>query len=93
MHVDDQVIAFERGDLLFVFNFSPIKDYRDYAIGVSEGVDYYILFTSDDERYAGFERISRDPISAYTPGLEGNHIRLYLPARTCMVLVPSNKVK
>lgn len=93
MHIDDQVIAFERGDLLFVFNFSPTKDYRDYAIGVSQPVDYYILFTSDDARYAGYERISRNPVSAYTPGLEGNHVRLYLPSRTCMVLVPSNRAK
>lgn len=93
VHHDDHVIAFERGDLIFVFNFSPFKDYTDYAIPVSRGVDHYVLFTSDDERYAGFNRIPRDPVSAFTPGLEGNYVRLYLPSRTCLVLVPSDKVK
>ena len=93
VHEDDHVIAYERNGVVFVFNFSPDRDYENYQIPVSYGVDYYVLLTSDDARYGGFERISRDPVSAFTPGMEGNHIRLYLPSRTCMVLVPSNKLK
>ena len=90
VHESDHVIAYERGGLLFVFNFSPDTDYHDYTIPVSYGVDYYVLFTSDDARYGGFERISRDPKSAFAPGLNGNHVSLFLPSRTCMVLAPSN---
>ena len=89
LHNDDKVIAYERGGLVFVFNFSPTNDYHDYIIPVSKGCDHYILFTSDDERYAGQERISRNPVSAFIPEKEGNFVRLYLPARTCMVLAPS----
>jgi len=90
MHEDDHVLAFERGGLLFVFNFSPNRSYTDYAIPVSRGADHYVLFTSDDERYGGFNRMEHAPVSACVPGLEGNHVRLYLPARTCMVLRPSD---
>ena len=91
IHEDDKVIAFERGGLLFVFNFSPSRDYADYAIPVSQGVDHLVMFTSDDDRYGGMSRIAHDPKSAFVPGMEGNHIRLYLPARTCMVLRPWNR--
>ena len=90
VHEDDKVIAFERGGLVFVFNFSPNRDYRDYAIPVSHGEDHEILFTSDDSRYGGFDRIGHAPVSAFVPGMNGNFVKLYLPARTCMVLKPKS---
>ena len=93
VHEDNHVIAYERNGVLFVFNFSPDRDYENYQIPVSYGVDYYVLLTSDDARYGGFERISRDPKSAFTPDREGNFVSLYLPSRTCMILVPSDKPK
>jgi len=88
LHEDDKVLAFERGGLLFVFNFSPVRDYTDYMIPVSRGTDYQVLFSSDDGRYGGFGRVTRDPKSAFVPGREGNIVRLHLPARTCVVLRP-----
>ncbi|MBQ3281185.1 MAG: alpha amylase C-terminal domain-containing protein [Eubacterium sp.] len=90
LHNDDKVIAFERGGLLFVFNFSPDKSFTDYAIPVSQPCDYQVLFTSDDYCYGGFGRMAHEPLSAYTPGMEGNNIRMYLPSRTCAVLKPVN---
>ncbi len=91
MHEDDQVIAFERGGLVFVFNFSPTRDYSDYAIPVSAGVDHHVLFSTDDERYCGYGRIGRYDYSAFLPGMEGNYVRLYLPSRTAVVLCPEGR--
>jgi 1,4-alpha-glucan branching enzyme len=34
-HEDDKVIAFERGNLLWIFNFHPEKSFTDYRIGTS----------------------------------------------------------
>ena len=93
IHEDDHVIAFERGDLVFVFNFSPDRSYTDYTIPVTHGVDHQVLFSSDDYCYGGYGRVARDPVSAYVPGLEGSHLRLYLPARTAIVLRPAKKEK
>ena len=90
IHEDDKVLAFERGGLVFVFNFSPNRDYTDYTIPVSSGEDHYVLFTSDDARYGGLERVSRDPVSAFVPGMNGNFVKLFLPARSCMVLKPKS---
>ncbi len=90
MHNDDKVIAYERGGLLFVFNFSPDRSFTDYTIPVSQPCDYEVLFTSDDWCYGGFGRMAHEPLSAYTPGMEGNNLRMYLPSRTCAVLKPVN---
>ncbi len=88
IHEDDKVLAFERGGLVFVFNFSPAKDHMGYTIPVSRGVDHQVLFTSDDECFGGMGRIAHDVKSAFVPGMEGNFVRLYLPARTCLVMEP-----
>ena len=93
IHEADKVLAFERGGLVFVFNFSPTNGYTDYAIPVSRGEDYIVLFTGDDGRYGGFDRIAHGAHSAFLPGSIGNYIRLYLPARTCMVLCPKSMEK
>jgi 1,4-alpha-glucan branching enzyme len=91
IHEDDKVLAFERGGLVFVFNFSPDRSYTDYAIPVSQGVDHEVLFSSDDFCYGGYGRVGRGPLSAQIPGMEGNYLSLYLPARTCIVLHPIQK--
>ena len=49
-----------------------------------------MLFTSDDWRYGGFGRIAHEPVSAFVPGLEGSHVRLFLPPRTVQVLCPAS---
>ena len=88
IHEDDKILAFERGGLVFVFNFSPTVSREGYVIPVSKGEDHDVLFTSDDPIYDGFGRIAHAPVSAYVPGREGNNLRLYIPARTCIVLCP-----
>ena len=92
VHEDDHVLAFERGGLLFVFNFSPNRSYMDYPIPVSRGVDYQPLFSTDDYRYNGFGQVHRDPVSACTPGMEGNNVSLYIPARTATVYCPVDRL-
>ena len=88
IHEDDHILAFERGGLLFVFNFHPNRSFVDYVIPVGQDTDYEVLFSSDDYCYGGYGNIARSRISARTPGFEGNNVRLYLPARTATVLAP-----
>lgn len=92
LHEDDKVLAYERGGLLFVFNFSPEKSFTDYSIPVGYGEDYEVLFSSDDYRYGGFGRVWRQTISAFEPGRKGNFVKLYLPARTCTILCPKSVI-
>ncbi len=48
--------------------------------------------STDDFCYGGYGRIGRDPVSAFTPGEEGSTVRLYLPARTAVVLCPESLI-
>ena len=86
IHNSDHVIAFERGGLLFVFNFSPTQSYVDYPIPVGSDKPYDVLFSSDDWCYNGFGRIAHMQMPN-----EDSHVKLYLPVRTAVVLAPAEK--
>ena len=88
IHCDDHVLAFERGGLVFVFNFDPTRSYTGYPIPVTKGKDHVVIFSTDDASYGGYNQIDRQPHSASMPGREGNFLQLYIPARTAMVLKP-----
>ncbi len=53
----DKVIAFIRGDLLFVFNFHPVNSFTDYGIPVKG--KFTVRIDSDDPAFGGFNRIDR----------------------------------
>lgn len=84
----DQVLAFERGGLLFIFNFHPTKSYTNYGIPINAG-KFKIVLSSDDEEFGGFKRVDKD-MSYYTRPLLLNkthhHLQLYIPSRMAMVL-------
>lgn len=86
----DQVLAFERGDLLFVFNFSPSTSFTDYGFLAREG-SYQVVLNTDDTAFGG-NGLNDDSIvhhTNYDPLMEKEHkgwLKLYLPARTAMVL-------
>lgn len=88
VHVADHTLAFERGSLLFVFNFHPTQSFSDYMLPVSRPMDYEVILSSDDEKFGGQDRIAHSRNSSMIPGVEGSHIKLYLPSRTAVVLRP-----
>lgn len=84
----DKVLAYHRGLFLFVFNFNPTQSFPDYGIPLGPG-KYKIVLNTDSSRFGGYDRVDED-ISYYTlpsGGLTSQHfLKLYLPARTAMVL-------
>ncbi len=85
---DDHILAFERGGLVFVFNFDPVHTRKDYIIPVSVGRDHEVLFTTDDGCYGGFDNIGHELRSACVPVRNTPALSLALPPRTAMVLRP-----
>ena len=84
----DQILAYQRGDFLFVFNFNPSKSFTGYGIPL-EASKYRILFHTDEACFGGQERIDKSIIYYTRPsgGLSSQHyLNLYLPARTAIVL-------
>jgi 1,4-alpha-glucan branching enzyme len=54
----DKMIVFERGQLVFIFNFHPNNSYESYLIGTHWKSPHMILFDSDEERFGGHMRLN-----------------------------------
>lgn len=86
----DQVLAFGRGNLVFVFNFNPTRSFQDYGFLVPSG-SYRIVLDSDSTDFGGFGRIddSQEHFTVYDQLYSKQHkewLKLYLPSRTAVVL-------
>ena len=86
----DQILAFFRGDLLFVFNFSPVNSYTDYGFIVPQG-GYDVVLNTDSSLYGGND-LADDSLRHFTnydPIYEKDGkgwLKLYIPARSAVVL-------
>lgn len=90
----DQILAYMRADLLFVFNFSPDKSFADYGFLTPPG-KYEVILNTDAVKYGG-NGLSDDSIkhfTAFDPLYESENkgwLRLYIPARSAVVLKKIN---
>lgn len=86
----DQILAFMRGEFVFVFNFSPTKSYVDYGFLAPKGA-YNVVLNTDDKAFGGngladntVEHLTNyDPL--YAPDNK-EWLKLYIPARSAVVL-------
>ncbi len=81
-----QVIAFYRKGLLFAFNFSPCNSYTDVEISLPAIADYQVALCSDDGKYGGNDLIAHMKYTAQVDSQGNSTVKLYLPARTAVVL-------
>ena len=82
---NEQVLVFKRRDLLFVFNFSPVKSYTDYPIDVSEGV-YNIILNTDESRFDGFDLVEMNYDYITRKVKDKDVLKLYIPARSAYIM-------
>ncbi len=93
----DQILAFQRKEFIFVFNFNPEKSFTDYGVLTEKG-EYQIVLDSDNPEFGGFGRINNE-ITYFThfdPLYKKENkewLKLYLPARTAIVMKKINKLK
>ena len=86
----DQVLAFKRGKLLFVFNFSPTQSFADYGLLVEAG-EYGVVLNTDAKDFGG-NGLADDNVKHFTnydPLYEKvgkGWLKLYIPARSAIVL-------
>ncbi len=83
-NTENQVLAYARGNVVFVVNFNPIISFEHYKIPTKRGV-YHIILNSDDEKFGGFNRIDNQ-LSYQTKTADVSYLQLYIPNRTIMVL-------
>ena len=83
---DRQIIAFYRKGLLFAFNFSPSNSYTDVTVSLPAIADYEVALCSDDSKYGGNDLIAHMKYKAQVAKDGSSSVKLYLPARTAIVL-------
>ena len=86
----DQILAYMRKDLVFVFNFSPNKSFTDYGFLTPKG-EYEVVLNTDDPKFGGFG-LNDDSVHHFTlfdplyKKEKKEWLKLYIPARSAMVL-------
>ena len=86
----DQILAYSRGELLYVFNFSPTRSYTDYGFMVPEGA-YEVVLNTDATKFGG-NGLADDSVTHFTNfdsllKKDGKGwLQLYVPARSAVVL-------
>ncbi|ORY32704.1 glycoside hydrolase, partial [Rhizoclosmatium globosum] len=88
-HEGDKVVVFERGNLLWIFNFHPTASFVDYRVGTKWAGCYKVALNTDDKEFGGHARVDQQGKYFSTPfGWNGrdNYIQVYIPSRTALVL-------
>ncbi|KAA6304135.1 1 4-alpha-glucan branching enzyme GlgB, partial [termite gut metagenome] len=86
----DQVLAYMREGLIFVFNFNPVTSFTDYGFLVPLGT-YEVVLNTDDKAYGGYGltddsvKHATIPDPLYAPHKK-EWLKLYIPARTAVAL-------
>ncbi len=86
----DQILAYRRKDLIFVFNFHPTQSFTDYGFLVPRGA-YDVVLNTDNKAFGGFGNTDdtirhfpcADPLYAKD---KKEWLKLYIPARSAVVL-------
>ncbi|GLT89940.1 hypothetical protein SLE2022_078980 [Rubroshorea leprosula] len=84
----DRIIIFERGNLVFVFNFHWSSSYFDYRVGCLRPGKYKIVLDSDDPLFGGFNRLDHNAEYFSMEGWYDDRPRsflIYAPSRTAVV--------
>ena len=82
----DQVLVFERGKYVFVFNLNPFKSFADYAFEITPG-KYQVVLDTDQQEFGGFDRQDLNYMHTTFKNAFGNDtISLYIPSLTAFIL-------
>ena len=90
---EDKVVVFERGDLVFVFNWNPTQSFSDSPIGCKEETKYKLVLSSDNAEFGGYSNLSTETAGEYHAedyafnGRPASFLA-YLPSRTASVYAP-----
>jgi len=94
----DKMIAFERGDCVFVFNWHPCNSYSDYRIGCKKAGKYKLVLSSDNPEFGGWDNLSTHHDNSYFADSTAHNGRpasfqAYIPSRTVAVFALEEDVE
>jgi 1,4-alpha-glucan branching enzyme len=74
---EHKTIAFQRGGCIAVFNWHSLLSVPGYNVPVTEPGRYRLLFSSDERRFGGFDRVDKSTIYFSSPCKTGQCIAIY----------------
>ena len=83
---DQKIMAFRKGEGVFLFNFHPTWSQDGLEIPMPEAGTYRMCFTSDDFDYGGHGRVYHQDYETHTRADGTPVLQIYLPCRTAVVL-------
>jgi 1,4-alpha-glucan branching enzyme len=81
---EQKILAFTRGDYLFVFNFHPFFSHEMLTVPVKGKASYKSVLCTDDDKYGGSNRVSP---TVYVPKKENGRdcVEIAIPTQTAIV--------
>jgi len=85
-HQHDEVLVYEKAGMTFAFNFNPIRSFNGYFVPVGNPGRYQAVFSTDEGRFGGQDRVAKDVIYNTVELPDGRFgFLVYLPSRTASV--------
>ena len=93
IHEGAKQIVYERGGLIFAFNFHPTTSVTDWRVPVTRREDYRLILDTDGTAYGGYGTVEGVHYPWQDVAMEGHtqSIQLYVPARSAQVLAVKEK--
>ena len=88
-HEGDKVVVFERGGLVWAFNFHTSQSYTGYRVATEHPGKYCVVLDTDSAQFDGHGRVASGSEHLSSPGEwdgRGHSLQVYLPCRTALLL-------
>ena len=87
LHQDDKIIIYNKGNVVFAFNFHPQKSFDGYFVPVPKKGKYQVILSTDDGTFGGPGRVDKEYLYEAKETPEGWFgFQCYLPSRCAIVL-------
>ena len=83
---DSKLLVYEKGKVVFAFNFHPWRSYDGCFLPTGEEGTYQVVMSTDDFCFGGQGRIYHETYETIEDEQGRIGIKLYLPSRTAAVL-------
>jgi len=84
-HNSDKIIVYEKGNLLFVFNFHHSNSYENYDVYLKKATKIKVVLSTDDFDFGGHGRVHHLEYDTTKVDDFCSKVKLYLPNRTAIV--------
>ena len=86
IHEENKILAYERGNLIFIHNLHTNHSLTDYPVNVHQAGKYKVILHTDLTNHGGQNRINSETKYFSSEKNGSSAIQIYIPCRTSLVL-------